>query len=276
MKKKILILFAACLLIITPVLALAADNGTQICTPNQTAAGSGTNLGTCINNIYIFAIAFAGFVALIMFIAAGYMYMTGGESGVKKAKDIMTSTVVALVILFGAFALLNTLDPNLTSIRGVILPEVSCPAGGCAIGGAFGGTVISTGNGGSIVTGGTCNGCQDIGGPPYNLQTNGTIYADPALAARLAAVKNVTTNDPWYVTASYDPTGHISQCHQTGTCADIGMSGATTAQVADFCTHAKQAGLNVTNEFSQDASVVSACGSYQTFSTTTGPNLHVS
>ncbi len=103
----------------------------QICEPDN--ANSSTNLGRCINNIYIVAISIAGIVALLMFIIAGYMYSTGTTESVSKAKSIMGSTVAALVILFGAYVLLNTIDPEFTKIPKITPPKIDCTGDKCLV-----------------------------------------------------------------------------------------------------------------------------------------------
>ncbi len=98
----------------------------QICEPDNSAMGSAFNIGRCINNIYIFAISIAGFIAVLMFVLAGYNYITGTSESISEAKKIMGSTVLGLVILFGTFLLLNTIDPNLTKVPALVAPQVNC------------------------------------------------------------------------------------------------------------------------------------------------------
>ncbi|MDB4940153.1 MAG: hypothetical protein JWO40_578 [Candidatus Doudnabacteria bacterium] len=98
----------------------------QICTPDNSTANSGNNIARCVNNIYAFSIAIGGFVAVLMFVIAGYFYTLGGNENVTKAKGFINSTIIGLILLFGSFALLNTIDPNLTSLPAVTAPGVNC------------------------------------------------------------------------------------------------------------------------------------------------------
>src|SRR6266481_3988805 len=98
----------------------------QICNPDTSTVGSGNNLGNCVNNIYVFAISIAGFLAVLMFVFAGYLYITGGSENLTTAKSIITSTIVALVLLFATYAILNTINPNLTTLSGLDLSAVHC------------------------------------------------------------------------------------------------------------------------------------------------------
>jgi hypothetical protein len=138
-KKAFLILSLAFLLSV-PVLAYAQEGGLvdslaqgQICSPDNSSFGSATNLARCANNIYIFAIAFGGFYAVLMFVIAGYMYSFGSADSIKKAKDIMRSTVVGLILLFGVYAILNTIDPGLTTFENIVLEQIHCNGDACRI-----------------------------------------------------------------------------------------------------------------------------------------------
>ena len=98
----------------------------QICEPDNSGVGSAYNIGRCINNIYIFAVSIAGFIAVLMFVLAGYNYITGTSESISEAKKIMGSTLLGLVILFSAYILLNTIDPNLTKVPALVAPQVNC------------------------------------------------------------------------------------------------------------------------------------------------------
>jgi hypothetical protein len=97
----------------------------QICAPDHTVAGSKFNLTRCINNIYIFSFVLAGFVGVLFFVIAGYMYMLGTPDMIKKAKKLMSSVVMCLGILLIIFPFLNTLNPRLTETQQSI-PTISC------------------------------------------------------------------------------------------------------------------------------------------------------
>ncbi|MEK7652130.1 MAG: pilin [Patescibacteria group bacterium] len=98
----------------------------QICEPDMEGVDSGFNVGRCINNIYIFAISIAGFLAVLMFVLAGYQYITGTSESISEAKKIMGSTLLGLVILFSTYIILNTVDPNLTKVPALVAPQVNC------------------------------------------------------------------------------------------------------------------------------------------------------
>ncbi len=89
-----------------------------LCTPK----GQGTDLLDCVGRLYRFGIS-AGAIALIFFLVlAGYLYITSGEAGKGKAKNILLSAVTGMGILLGSFVLLNFINPTLTQIRPIQPP----------------------------------------------------------------------------------------------------------------------------------------------------------
>lgn len=69
----------------------------------------GDDLGGFVTNLINWAIGFAAIVAVIMLIAAGYMYITanGDETKIGKATKTLTFAVVGLVVCFIAVLLVN-------------------------------------------------------------------------------------------------------------------------------------------------------------------------
>jgi hypothetical protein len=105
----------------------------QICSPDNSDFNSAYNLARCANNIYLFAVAFGGFYAVLMFVVAGYMYSFGSADSIKKAKDIIRSTVIGLILLFSVYAILNTIDPGLTTFENIEIEQVHCSGEACRI-----------------------------------------------------------------------------------------------------------------------------------------------
>lgn len=88
---------------------------------------SGFNLGSCppsanipdyINNLYKFAVGIAGLLALGMIIGGGVYYTVSAGSSDKQreAKDMITSAVWGVVLLLGSYLILNTINPQITSL----------------------------------------------------------------------------------------------------------------------------------------------------------------
>ena len=130
--KKIIAL--VCLLLIAvPVFAFAAT--IVPCTVNKdnnppVAAG---DLPRCVNQIYIWSLGVASLLALLMIVIGGYYYMTASGNAERSAKgiDIIWSSVIGLVLLFGAYLLLNTINPDLVNFNA---NSVNCLSDPTAVG----------------------------------------------------------------------------------------------------------------------------------------------
>src|ERR1051326_988493 len=109
MKNKIL-LIALLLLIPSLVLAQTAPASTNACT-SATAS-----IGRCVSQVYIWAMGAAGVLALIMIVFGGYITMTsaGNAQRASRGKEYIGSSLIGLALLFGAYILLNTINPDLT------------------------------------------------------------------------------------------------------------------------------------------------------------------
>ncbi|MGE5392144.1 MAG: pilin [Candidatus Saccharibacteria bacterium] len=105
MKSKLLVWLLLFLLL--PLAASAQDG---FC---------GGEIGNCVSKIYIWAIGAAGILALLMLIFGGYMVMTAGGNAQRAAtgKSFLVSSITGLVLLLGAYFLLNTINPDLTNFH---------------------------------------------------------------------------------------------------------------------------------------------------------------
>lgn len=85
-----------------------------------------TNIGDYFNTIFLIAIGLCGALAVIMIVIGGIQYM-GDESifGKTKGKEQITSAILGLLIALGAYALLNTINPDLLGKGGVHIKQVS-------------------------------------------------------------------------------------------------------------------------------------------------------
>lgn len=84
------------------------------------------NIGEYFNVIFLIAIGLCGVLAVIMIVIGGIQYM-GDESvfGKTQAKERITKAILGLIIALGAFALLNTINPELLGGGGVNIKQVS-------------------------------------------------------------------------------------------------------------------------------------------------------
>ena len=72
-----------------------------------------------VGNIYYFALGLGGLMAFIAITYAGIKWMLsrGNPSGISDAKDQITQALIGLVLLFGAYIVLNTINPELTVLN---------------------------------------------------------------------------------------------------------------------------------------------------------------
>ena len=84
------------------------------------------NMGDYFNKIFLIVIGLCGALAVVMLIIGGIQYM-GEDSvfGKTKAKEQITSAILGLVIALVAYALLNTINPELLGGKGVAIKQLS-------------------------------------------------------------------------------------------------------------------------------------------------------
>lgn len=249
--------------------------GTGLNTYSAQAAAGNSNSGAlfkCINQIYKLAIAIAITVGVFFIVIAGYLYMSDAGNGesVTKAKSIIESTIASLVILFAGYLLLQTINPDLVNFQSIQPPSVVLPPP--ATNSTTPQTTLGNGNPAS-----GCTGCVDLSTVNVPTKNSSSIQASQALAMKLQALAGQSnlSGINWYVTAAYDPTGgHLDACHSNGTCADIGMNPNNNAgNWSSLCSALKATGF--TTILNEATAAATQCPTYQTYTSTTGPNLHV-
>lgn len=91
-----------------------------LCVPDD--SNKGTALFNCIGKVYRFGIAF-GAIALVFFIVfAGYLYITGGETGKQRGKSMFTTALTGMVIILSSYVLLRFINPDLVKIKPIQPP----------------------------------------------------------------------------------------------------------------------------------------------------------
>lgn len=111
MKKLFVIVLLFCVCV--PLLAEAQF--LNPCRPNQ----PDPNLPRCVTQIYTWSLGIGTLLALLMAVFGGYTIMTAAGSGEQsaKGKEMIGSAVVGLVLLFGAYLLLRTINPDLVEFN---------------------------------------------------------------------------------------------------------------------------------------------------------------
>ncbi len=120
MKNK-LIIFLIATMILLPNISLAVGLGDATINLNKAGDLAGTAnyndlskiIGVGINT----ALAFVGLIFMVLMIYAGYLWMTarGEEEPVKKAKKIITASIIGLILVISAYAITNLVVARFTS-----------------------------------------------------------------------------------------------------------------------------------------------------------------
>lgn len=112
MKKFALI---AVILFIVPTITLAATAAST-----NPCSGANSNLPRCINQVYIWSMGIAAFLALVMIVLGGYITLTarGNAQQASRGKNFIVSSIAGLILLFGAYILLRTINPDLVDFNG--------------------------------------------------------------------------------------------------------------------------------------------------------------
>ncbi len=109
MLKKIALSFFLLVLTAAPgaVAAQVFDTGLDDAGKASYGPGAQTDLAVIIGTLINVLFSLIGVIFLILIIYAGFLWMTaaGNDGQVKTAKNIMTTSVVGLVILLSAYAI---------------------------------------------------------------------------------------------------------------------------------------------------------------------------
>lgn len=130
MKKIFLIILIS--LTLTPLLSRAQEY--KLIEPLPCIANTGNNCGTgetinkislntYIDYVFKFSIALAAFLAVVMIIYGGFLYMTSEIPGVKSdGKEKITNAIFGLIMILASYLILQTIDPRLVEVTTEIKP----------------------------------------------------------------------------------------------------------------------------------------------------------
>ncbi len=123
--KKFLVLFS--------FFALAAERAFALDLTNITAAtqpgNAGGDLANWVQSFYLFSLVGGVFLAVGVIVWAGIRYSlaAGNPSTQSDARDQILQALLGLLLLFGAYLVLNTINPTLTNLAPPTLNSVSAP-----------------------------------------------------------------------------------------------------------------------------------------------------
>lgn len=89
-----------------------------------------TLLPRYIDTFYNYGLSIAGLLAAVMLMAGGTLWLvSGGDSGkVGQAKDIISGSLIGLIILFSAYLILNTINPELLKMKPISMSGIGTVA----------------------------------------------------------------------------------------------------------------------------------------------------
>jgi hypothetical protein len=107
-------LFAMVVVLLSP-LVVAAQAGN----PCTSGTSSSNDLGRCVSQIYVWSLGLSGLLAVGAAVFGGYIIMTARGNGaqVGKGKQYLVSALAGMVLLMGAYLILNTINSDLTDFR---------------------------------------------------------------------------------------------------------------------------------------------------------------
>jgi hypothetical protein len=90
-------------------------------------------IANMVKGFYNYGIGIAGILAAIMLMAGGLIWLTsaGSSDKITQAKNLMSGSVIGLVILFGSWMLLRTINPALVDFRITIIDTIEKITYGC-------------------------------------------------------------------------------------------------------------------------------------------------
>ncbi len=109
--------------IAAPLLAPAAEKGYTLIVPFGSETKTIENPGQYIRYLYQFGLGVSGLIAMaiIVFAAVEWTVSAGNAAKIADAKDRIYKAIIGIVLLFGAYLILNTISPRLTELS---LPEL--------------------------------------------------------------------------------------------------------------------------------------------------------
>lgn len=118
--KASLALAGVTLLMAAPALAGLSQTSGLTETASGAGLGGSTNLSQIIGRMIGALISLLGIVFVVLMVYGGFVWMTaqGNDEKIKKAKGILTSAVVGLVLVFASYVIAQTVIGALVTATG--------------------------------------------------------------------------------------------------------------------------------------------------------------
>ena len=218
-----------------------------------------------VRKFYVIALGLAGAAALGVLAYGGILWTVSGAVGDKKnALDYIKGALWGVVLLLGAYLILNTINPQLVDLINPGLDQAPPPPAM---------TRYDSGEERNAR-----EGIREGGGPslvPISVPTRGVRVCAGSASGRICQVESNLNNrlrqfnasyasggganNVWWITEAYPPTrSHQNPCHLQATCVDANFIGgrANNPSVSDintFIERARAANLRAVYEVSRTA-----------------------
>jgi len=115
------------------VLALQVEWPDSPGIPNGTSLDPNSELPQLIRYLYEWGIALGGLAVFVVLVYAGFQYLTsaGSPAQMTEAAERIKSAVIGLVLLLGSVLILNTINPELTTFKPLVIPAPGDILGNC-------------------------------------------------------------------------------------------------------------------------------------------------
>jgi hypothetical protein len=116
-----------------PVSGSSLDQASTTVGTYQNGGMSSTLLARYIQTMYTYGLMIAAILAAIVLMGGGVLWLTsaGNDSRVTQAKELISGSVVGLIILFSSWIILNTINPNLLKLQAINTQIVRAVQMGC-------------------------------------------------------------------------------------------------------------------------------------------------
>ncbi len=222
-----------------------------------------------VQGIYLFALSLAGILAFGAIVYGGIKYALGrgNPSSESEGKSWITGALLGLLLLAGAYLILQTVNPALVTLGNPLLPALRAEPVPVP---------IPTPPGTASCLGGTCLSLSSAGFSckPANLQPNGMLScgATQDMIDTLKCIQSQPGVPSFEITEAMPPTvPHISHCHNDGCCVDVVVSNfSSCSQVTALVNAAAACGTSAANEY-----IAANCPGAERYETTQGNNVHI-
>lgn len=196
-----------------------------------------TNLELYLPAMFNLSVGIAAALAFIMITFGGVLYATSDAlSGKADGKKYIENALWGLLLVIGAYTLLNTINPQLLDFKLGIDKIASTP----------GAPIV-------VPVAGKCTNCVVMS----DITAKNGNQISPIMLPKLKAFDTLldASGIVWTVTEAYPPSTntHVCTCHYIGTCIDANPLIKTPGYLNSFVTYAKQAGLNPVYEVKTEA-----------------------